>query len=490
MYILRRLLIFIPMLFAISLLAFIISVNAPGDPVERLLTSAETEGAATGGGTSKLRQELRHRLGLDLPVFYFSIVTTGESDTLHHVPERTHRETLERLARTYGNWPDIVRYYRELQELHLAARAVESPAAAGKAAKEALSEARFATTSLFSTWQPRLLQARFDSLNALTSASPFLEPVQHQAEEAAAAWADVQERATPWKTYLPALNWYGHRNQYHRWVFGDGNWLTGAGAVNSRGILRGDFGISYQDQRKISERIMDRFWWSFTLTIISILLAYLVSLPIGIYAAYRRNSLFDRSAAVILFVLYSLPNFFVGTMLLFLFANPEFMYWFPVSGVRDLAVWQEEWSLWQKAEHIAPYLVLPILTFAYSSFAFLSRQMRVGMIEALNQDYIRTARAKGLPERQVVLKHAFRNALLPIITVFANVFPLVIGGSVIVETIFSIPGMGLEIYHSILSYDYPMVIAIFTLTGFLTLLGYLVADILYALADPRISLEK
>ena len=113
--------------------------------------------------------------------------------------------------------------------------------------------------------------------------------------------------------------------------------------------------------------------------------------------------------------------------------------------------------------------------------------MRIGMIEVVSQDYIRTARAKGLNEEKVILKHALRNSLLPILTVFAAIFPSAIGGSIIIEMIFSIPGMGLEVYNSILNYDYPMIITVFTLTGFLTMLGYLVVDILYAVVDPRIS---
>jgi peptide/nickel transport system permease protein len=132
-------------------------------------------------------------------------------------------------------------------------------------------------------------------------------------------------------------------------------------------------------------------------------------------------------------------------------------------------------------------MVLPLIAYTYSSFAFLSRIMRVGMIDVMGQDFVRTARAKGLNEKTVVIKHALRNSLLPIITVFANIFPVAIGGSVIIEVIFSLPGMGLETFNAILNYDYPMIVAIFTISGFLTVIGYLVADILYAVVDPRIS---
>ena len=182
-----------------------------------------------------------------------------------------------------------------------------------------------------------------------------------------------------------------------------------------------------------------------------------------------------------------MPSFFIATLLLLQFANPDNLAWFPVSGIQDPTVFDPEWSFWQKIKHRMPYLILPIITYTYGSFAFLSRIMRVGMIDIVSQDYIRTARAKGLGEDKVILKHALRNSLLPVITVFAAIFPAAIGGSIIIEVIFSIPGMGVEIYNSILNYDYPMIITVFTLSGFLTMIGYLVSDILYAIVDPRIS---
>ena len=212
-----------------------------------------------------------------------------------------------------------------------------------------------------------------------------------------------------------------------------------------------------------------------------------MSIPIGIYAAYKKDSKFDRSSSVILFILYSMPSFFVGTLLLYTFANPDVLVWFPESGWQDPSKFDENWSVFKKIAHHWPYMVLPLITYTYGSFAFLSRIMRVGMIDIMSHDFIRTARAKGLNEKKVVLKHALRNSLLPVITVFAAIFPMAIGGSIIIEVIFSIPGMGVEVYNSILNYDYPMIITVFTLSGFLTMVGYLVADLLYAVVDPRIS---
>jgi len=182
-----------------------------------------------------------------------------------------------------------------------------------------------------------------------------------------------------------------------------------------------------------------------------------------------------------------MPSFWLATLLLMTFANPDVFYLFPASGVKPATGYPDAAGFLEKARISLPYIILPAICYTYSSFAFLSRTMRVSMIEIMGQDYVRTARAKGLPEGKVIWKHAFRNSLLPIITVFANIFPAAIGGSVIIESIFTIPGMGSEAIFAIQNNNYPMIIAVLTITGFLTLVGYLIADILYAFVDPRIS---
>ena len=207
----------------------------------------------------------------------------------------------------------------------------------------------------------------------------------------------------------------------------------------------------------------------------------------GVKAAAKRGSRFDKTSSIVLFMLYSMPSFWLATLLLMTFANTDALNWFPASGVKPAIGYPDAAEFFEKVKISLPYIILPAICYTYSSFAFLSRTMRVSMIEIVGQDYIRTARAKGLPENKVIWKHAFRNSLLPIITVFANIFPAAIGGSVIIESIFTIPGMGSESIFAIQNNNYPMIIAVLTITGFLTLVGYLVSDILYAIVDPRIS---
>lgn len=284
-----------------------------------------------------------------------------------------------------------------------------------------------------------------------------------------------------WKKFIPFLHFHPH-NQFHRWLLGDN--------LSSRGIIRGDFGISYTSGQRVSELIASRIGWSLFFALFSILLAYLISLPIGLHAAQHPSSLFTKVSSTSLIILFSLPVFWSATVLLMLFANPDIFYFFPASGVQPTGGFPDGITWIQKIRMTLPYLVIPTICYTYSSLAFLSRIFRVTISEVLKQDFIKTARAKGLSEKVVIGKHAFRNTFLPVITVFSSVFPSAIGGSVLLETIFSIPGMGLTIYQSIDAKDYPVLTAVFFLTGLITMAGFLLSDVMYAMADPRISFSK
>jgi peptide/nickel transport system permease protein len=271
-------------------------------------------------------------------------------------------------------------------------------------------------------------------------------------------------------------------NRYHRWLVGDGE--------NSRGIVRGDWGLSYAAREPVAKIIGERMFWSVLLAVISIALAYLISIPLGVRMASKPGRFFDRGASALLFILFSMPVFWTATLLLMMFSNPDALQWFPVSGVKPPQGYPAGASLWARIGTSLPFLVPPVACYTYGAVAFLSRTMRASMLDVLGRPFIRTARAKGLSPGQVLYRHALRNALLPMITVFAGVFPLAISGSVVIESIFSIPGMGLETFQAVRNLDYPVITAVFTLTGLLTLTGYLLSDLMYAAVDPRIAYAR
>ena len=248
-----------------------------------------------------------------------------------------------------------------------------------------------------------------------------------------------------------------------------------------------DFGLSYKDQRPVMETLWEKLGVSLQLTILSIFLAYIIAIPLGVFSSVQQYSFWDKVTTLILFILYSLPSFWVAALLIMYLGSGEHLDIFPIFGLNSDGA--ESWPFWEWLKDRLWHLVLPVTCLTYGSFAFLSRMQRAGMMEVIRQDYITTARAKGLSEKKVVFKHAMRNSLIPIVTLMASLLPALLGGSVIIEQIFSIPGMGKWAFDAVLSRDYPVVMAIFTISSFLTLLGILLSDILYALVDPRISFE-
>jgi len=255
-----------------------------------------------------------------------------------------------------------------------------------------------------------------------------------------------------------------------------------------RRIVTFDFGESLRDHRPIIDKLKERLPVSLKLSGISISLAVLLSIPLGVYSARRRHSLGERITTVLLFGLYSIPNFWLATMAIIYLGGGDFLNVFPAFGL--VSSNSGHWPLWQRIGDQAWHLVLPVVCLTYYTLAILSRYMRSSMLEVIDQEYIRTAKAKGLNERIVIYRHALRNSLMPAITLIADLLPAIVGGSIVIETLFAIPGMGQLSYEAIFTRDYPLLMALFTVSALVTLAGILVADFLYVLVDPRISYER
>lgn len=284
-------------------------------------------------------------------------------------------------------------------------------------------------------------------------------------------------------------------------------------------LLTLDFGDSFKDQRPVLTRIGEALPVTIQLNVISLLLIYFISIPVGTYSATHQHTRTDNTITLFLFILYSLPSFWVAMLLMYFLGGgggsatlhtlcvngfttigivdwraTQWMLehvlhfrWFPIygfgtAGSRDWPFWQWFWDrMW--------HFCLPVFCLTYGGFATISRYARAGLIEVVRQDYIRTSRAYGFSERVVIFKYALRNSLIPLITLLGTLIPSMIGGSVIIESIFSIPGMGRLFYESILGRDYPVVMGVFAITSIMTLVGLIISDILYAVTDPRIKFE-
>ena len=290
-------------------------------------------------------------------------------------------------------------------------------------------------------------------------------PAEAQMEFSAKASAEARER-------LRKL--YGADQPVHKQYL---TWLTK--------FVTLDFGDAFADGRKVKDKILERLPITLTINLLSLGLVLLIALPIGIMSATHQYSVVDRFTTIFVFVGYSMPSFWLALLLIYLLG----VQWgaLPISGIQSLDV--TGLTGWGRLMDKAQHLILPVFVSAFGGLAGFSRYMRNNMLEVMRQDYVRTARAKGLPENVVIYKHALRNALMPVITILGLSLPGIIGGSVIMETVFGIPGMGQLLYQAVFSRDYNLAMGILVPAAVLTMLGNFLADIGYALADPRVRLK-
>jgi peptide/nickel transport system permease protein len=259
--------------------------------------------------------------------------------------------------------------------------------------------------------------------------------------------------------------------QYWRWL---------------RNLATLEFGNSFKDNQPVWRKIAERLPITIQLDAVSIVVIYLVAIPLGVYSATHPYSVSDQATTFMAFLLFALPSFWIGTLAIVFLCGGDFLDLFPPGGMTSVG-YSATWPFWQRLWDRAWHLCLPVLVMSYGGFAGLSRFMRSSMLENIRQDYVQTARAKGLSEHRVIYVHVLRNSLIPIVTIMASVLPGLISGSVIIETIFSIPGVGLLAYEAVLARDYPIIMAVFTVISLLTLVSILISDVLLTLVDPRIT---
>lgn len=244
-----------------------------------------------------------------------------------------------------------------------------------------------------------------------------------------------------------------------------------------------DFGHSLSsDGRPVMDKIVERLPLTVGMNVATLLLTLLIAVPVGVMSAARQGSLLDKILTVLVFLGFAMPSFWLALLLMLHFSIN--LGWLPLSGLTSLNF--ANLSAVGKVTDVARHLILPTLVGVVGGVAGTSRFLRSAMLEVLRQDYILTARAKGLPGRTVIFRHALRNALLPVITLLGLSVPGLIGGSVIIESIFALPGLGQLFYMAVMARDYPLIMGNLVLGATLTLLGNLLADVGYALADPRI----
>ena len=252
-----------------------------------------------------------------------------------------------------------------------------------------------------------------------------------------------------------------------------------------KSALTGNWGESWAWNMSVTAKFRDVIWYSFALSLVSMFFQIIIAIPLGVKAARKQYSFTDYFTTVVSMVCISMPTFFLATLLKYVFSIK--LGWFDLTGMqgRDYLYLSEFGKFLDMAKHF----VLPAVTLTVISIGSLMRYTRTNMLEVLSADYIRTARAKGVPENKVISRHAFRNTLIPLITVLGGSLPSLLSGALITETLFGIRGIGYTSYNSMIQADIPFVMFYLAFISILTLLGNLLSDLLYAAVDPRVRLS-
>jgi len=243
-----------------------------------------------------------------------------------------------------------------------------------------------------------------------------------------------------------------------------------------------DFGESFIDNRPVMDKILERLPVTILLNVASLFFIFFLGIIIGITSAVKRNSLYDKTMTIFTFICYSIPAFWLALILMFfLGVNLELL---PISGIKSIGF--EQMNPVEKIFDVISHIILPVFVTSIGGLAYISRYVKSSMVETLSQQYIKAAYAKGLPGNRIIYRSALKNSILPVITLLGLSLPGLIGGSFIFETIFALPGMGRLAYEAAMSFDYPVIMGVVTIAAFLTILGNLIADVMYAVVDPRI----
>lgn len=615
-YIVKRLVLFTPTFFIISMLVFILSRVVPGDPVAENLSMHSAEGTQIAEMASSEAAYLKKskEMGLDKPIFYFSLSTAAYPDTLYRIYPDRQQAMLRSLTRYVGNWPKVAAYYQELKSFRTELmHSVQAENLSAKARTE-LSGIAAELSRLLTLPNPLEIEPRLNSLESALQL-PSFQLLAPSFEQLQLSYEQMMANRKVWAHLIPKIHWYGWDNQYHNWI---------------SGFLQGDFGKSYKRDFSVEKLISTRLYWTLILNIIALFLVFGLAIPLGVYSAiwqqegerhfsivswipekklstvgglrfifvqvvrlfallffvlaavgvfwlfplslklglfacglgyliksyflpgflsqdslirgvlqrwawlailllllllpaelslpliglsfglllgqgrrdqykgnwrltkrglYWKGSYIDNAFTLLVFLLYSLPSFWVGTLLVvYTTTSAGLVDWFPTQGISSIDIAADA-SWWYRFQDVAAHLTLPIFCLTYGALAIISRQMRRGMLDVIQSDYILTARAKGLAKHKVIWKHTFRNALMPILALSAGILPGMLAGSVAIENIFNIPGMGMLVLVSIKVNDWPVVLTILMFAAILTIIGSLLADILTKWLNPRVNFK-
>lgn len=458
----RRLVLLIPTLFVILWFSFYLSISAPGDEV---MSRMSLEGKNTNVSRAEfvdLYRDVQSKLAKDRPSFYFSIVPHYVPSDIYNIVPKSYRDNLLSINRQVKSWDRVEDYHLKLEEgLSLI--------------QDHSRELREVSTFLNNMQKINsvvLLDSKILELDGILDQETLTAypVIRNYLIQFKTQMSEVGNKNSSW-TY-PVFRWNGSHNQFQYW-------LTSIYQPSKR--------VSLRDGAPVWSKISSALTWTLTLSLISLTLACMLSLMVAVAQMRYNNSLFDRLIAQVLYVLYAIPLFWFATMMVVFFTTDDYGVWTNVFPSVGLKYWANTGSsgevLWAKGK----LLILPIFCIAVNSLTYLTRQLKSDLQRQSDKPYVMSVRAKGVGKSRLIWRHLLPNALIPYITIITGAIPKTLVGSVVIEFIFNIPGVGKLLMDSIHHSDWPVTFSIILIVGVMTILSYILADVLYMIFYPHMA---
>lgn len=452
---------------AVILTSFFIAVQMPGDVLDNLLLREEKVSVSSSDYEIK-KSELAHRMGLEKPLFYFHCGSLAEIGYEIYLPSENQKNNYGCLLRKYGSGKHVYVFTKICKE---------AQSAIAKGGDKNILPSTKKTSDYLRYILTNSASANMDSIWAVMQHDPAITSFHPLVNLLQQSWKEVENHQQSYKKYIPAFAW-SWDNRFSDWIFG--------GSL-SAGLTHLDLGTSFFTGEKIAALLKDKIVWSLGFSISAILLAFIIGIPLACYVVYKNNKILNAVVNMLTAISYAMPTYLAGVFMLFLFSNPDVINILPSSGVKPLDGFEANSTLLVRIWSSLPYLILPLICYTYTLLAFVISTTKDLLQHQMQMPYILTARAKGMDEKSVVYRHALKNVLPSLAALLSNIFPAIIGGSVIIETLFSIPGMGNEIVRACISRNFPLLSAIILISGFATIIVYLIVDITLYRLDPRIK---
>jgi len=450
-FLLHKAMQFLSALFLLVVFSFAISRLIPGDPAKHILKNTNTQGKTSHESRLKRYEQLYRQMGLHLPLFYFSIESFAVPDTFHRVPFQEQSSFLCALAYYSGNPEGSLIFVKAFSKKNNIPHVLKEIKLKGL---EASLDEFF--------MDPKLkLETRLN-LNEL--------------------WSKLKSESenNSWKRWMPCIR-FNSRNQFNTWCFGDEFSLSES--ETNKGIIHGDFGVSWSRGNDVVDAVRYPFLLTMLISVFVLIVCFPLSLLCGALLTMYQHHFLAKIQRPILIFLYSIPTFWMGTALILFFSNPNMFNVFP--SVAPLLNTNEGFGKWLSSVFSQPeYFIIPMFAIGYSTFVFISQMTEDLLRDEMQKPYVMTLKAVGNSERRIIFYYAMKNVLVPLIVAGMSVFPLLLSGTVIIDFLFTLPGIGTLIATACLQQDFPVIAAIIFSTGLFSILSFILTDILIRRINP------